>query len=142
MITKKLKNKIDEKCEEGDLCIIDFFDYKQAIVKYNEALLLIPDPKEEYDTTTWIYTAIGDAFYLDDDFTKAKEYFELAYTLPQGENAFVNLRIGQCNHKEDNLELAQQYLLKAYELGGTEAFEEYDDALELIRELIDFSEIK
>lgn len=134
IITKKLKNKIDDICEQGDLLIIDFYDYPQAIQKYNEALQLVPEPKEEFDTTTWIYTAIADAYYLNDDFTKAMEYFTLAYKLPKGENAFVNLRIGQCYNKENNLELTQKHLLLAYKLGGAEIFDEYEDTFNLIKE--------
>lgn len=135
-LTKKLRNKIDDICEQGDLFIIDAYDYAQAILKYNDALELVPDPKEEHEVTTWIYTAIGDAYYLDDEFTMAKEYFDLAYKLPKGENAFVNLRIGQCYHKDNDLDLAKQYLIKAYQLGGEQTFEEYDDTFELISDLI------
>lgn len=135
-LTKKLKTKIFDICEEGDLLIIDFFDFQQARQKYNEALELVPEPREEHDITTWINTAIGDSYYLDDNFTKAMEYFQSVLKLPKGDNSFTNLRIGQCFHKENNLELAKTHLLKAYKLGGEEIFEEYEDYLNFIQEYI------
>lgn len=135
-LTKKLKNKIDDICEEGDLLIIDFFDYQQAIQKYKEALEFVPEPREEHNITTWIYTAIGDAYYLDDDYSKAMEYFQEVLKLPTGDNALSNLRIGQCFHKQDDLELAKKHLIIAYQFGGAETFEEYEDYLDLIKEFI------
>lgn len=135
-LTKKLRNKIDDICEQGDLAIIDFFDYDTAIEKYKEALELVPEPIEEYATTTWIYVAIGDAYYLNDNFDNAMEYFQKAVTLIDGESAFTLLRIGQCHQKNDDIEQAKDFLQRAYKLGGDETFVEYDDALELIRDLI------
>lgn len=135
-LTKKQKNKIDDICELGDLLIIDSFDYQGAIVKFKEALELVPEPKDVYDTTTWLYTAIGDAYYLDDKFDEAMEWLQLAYKLPMGESAFILFRIGQCYHQNNDIEKAKELLLRAYNLAGDEVFGEDIKDLDLIRDLI------
>lgn len=132
-ITKKLKNKIDDICEEGDLLIIDSYDYTNAIEKFKEALELVPDPKEEFDTTTWIYTAIADAYYLNNQTELAMEYLNMAYKLPSGENGFVLFRLGQCYRIQDDMEKAKDYLKRAYELSGEEVFGEDIEDLNLAK---------
>lgn len=132
-ITKKLKNKIDDICEEGDLLIIDSYDYTNAIEKFKEALELVPDPKEEFDTTTWIYTAIADAHYLNDEIDLAMEYLNMAYKLPKGENGFVLFRLGQCYRQQNEMETAIEYLKRAYQLSGEEVFGEDIEDLNLAK---------
>lgn len=132
-ITKKLKNKIDDICEDGDMLIIDSYDYMGAIEKFKEALTHVPDPKEEFDTTTWIYTAIADAYYLDNQIDNAMEYLNLAYKLPMGENGFVLFRLGQCYRHQDDMEKAKEYLSRAYKLSGEEVFGEDIDDLNLAK---------
>ncbi len=135
-ITKKLKNKIDDICEDGDLLIIDSYDYNGAIEKFKGALLLVPEPKEEFDTTTWIYTAIADAYYLDNQIDNAMEYLHMAYKLPMGENGFVLFRLGQCYRHKEDIDKAKEYLSRAYQLSGDEVFGEDIDDLNLAKSSI------
>ncbi|MBN9296139.1 MAG: hypothetical protein J0I41_03960 [Filimonas sp.] len=115
---------IDDLAELGN-GLMDEADYAGAITKFSEALLLVPDPRRDWEAATWLYASIGDAFYQSGEHAKALDNFVEAYNCPGGlENPFVLLRLGQCYHHFNEEKNTLEYLLRAYMLEGENIFEE------------------
>ncbi|GMA98789.1 hypothetical protein [Pelosinus sp. IPA-1] len=126
----ELDNKIYEKIEglsdEGNE-LIDDDRYDEAINKFNAALDLIPQPKHDWEASTWLYASIGDAYYLKEDYKKAKEYFYNAMNCPDGvDNPFILLRLGESLFECEGFEKAKEYLLRAFMLEGYKIFRDED----------------
>lgn len=126
-LENNLYNQIIKLSEEGDE-YIDKDEFEKAVEKYQAALNMIPSPKYDWEASTWLYTALGDAFYLNSQYQEALNYFCEALKCDGGlANPFILLRMGQCFYETDNLNKAKEYLLQAYMLEGEEIFEEEDD---------------
>lgn len=119
--------KITELCEEGDeLLEEDKFD--RSIQKYKEALELVPLPKQDWEASTWIYTALGEACYFKGDYQQGKEYLYEAMNCPDGEaNPLILLRMGEVLYECEEKEKAKEYLLRTYMLEGYEIFKDEDE---------------
>lgn len=63
----KLYEKVTDLCDEGE-CLLEEGLYDKALIKYKNALDLLPLPKEEWKVSTWIYSAIGDTYFLKNDY--------------------------------------------------------------------------
>jgi tetratricopeptide (TPR) repeat protein len=114
--------KILELCQIGDN-YAEQKKYNEAIEKYNEALDLIPDPFDIYKASTWILTAIGDAYFLMDDYKNACLNLQDAMYCPDAiGNPFIHLRLGQVQFELENLNKAKDELTRAYMSGGEEIF--------------------
>lgn len=101
-INDEINANIQEFCNVGDKYSSKRV-FTKAIEYYNKALLLVPEPKENYEATTWIYTAIGDSNYLSKNYAEALDNFNAAYKSYGGvSNPFILLRLGQCYHNLDN----------------------------------------
>lgn len=135
-LNEKTYNKILDLCAEGDN-YLEKDNYKNAIKKYTNALALIPSPKELWEASTWIYTALGEAHFLNFNYQNALSEFMNAYNCPDGiSNPFINLRIGECFYKIDDIDNAKEYLLQAYMLEGDKIFEEEPDVyLEIVKSI-------
>lgn len=113
--------------EEGD-GFIENGNHIDAIKKYNLALDLLPTPKDQWEASTWLYVAIGDAFFFADNYQATYDYFMDALNCPDAtDNPFIHLRIGQALYQLDHHDKAIDSLLKAYMLDGEEVFENEDD---------------
>lgn len=133
----KTYNKIQKLCEQGD----DYAEkdrYETAIKKYNQALTLIPKPVYYYEAATWVYTAIGDAYYYLENYSEALMNFQEAQKCLNGiGNPFILMRIGECFFELESYENAKSYLLQAYMVDGKEVFEDQEDKyFNIIKELI------
>ena len=110
-------------CEAGDR-LAEAEHYEEAIVQYNNTWLLVPDPKNNWEASTWILAAIADAYFLSGFKISARETLEYAMTCPGAlGNPFLHLRLGQVlldDGQEDN---AANELMRAYMGGGEEIFE-------------------
>ena len=73
-LNDEIYERITDLSSEGDE-FADAGNFGKAIERYSEALKLIPEPKYDWEASTWLYVAIGDAYYLD-DIDSAKTYFE------------------------------------------------------------------
>lgn len=126
-LDEELYNKICILSQEGDL----YFEenhFRNAKKKYWEALELVPDPKFEWETSTWLYVAIGEVDYYCSDYFEALNLFNEALKCPAGvENPLINLRIGQCYYELDKIQFSKEYLLRAYMMGGREIFDDEDE---------------
>ncbi len=124
-LTETKIDQIEELCEKGNSYIEDE-NYNKAITAWEEALSLIPNPKNAYSESLWLETSIGDAYFLLGKYTKSLEYFQNAKGNIQEnayENPFVMLRLGQTLLEKSRSGDAKEYLLRAYILEGDEIFE-------------------
>lgn len=112
-----------QKLTDSANSLIDRERYEQAIGKLNKALELLPEPKNDWEASTWINATIGDAHYLRQDYESAKEALFDALNGPDGQtNAFIHLRLGQVLFELDESEQAVEHLLRAYMLKGKQIF--------------------
>ncbi|SRR6266496_1141198 len=89
-------------------------NYEKAINKYNEAFLLIPEPKTSWAASTWILTAIGETFFFMKKYQEAKQSLIKALGCPGGkENPFIHLRLGQTYFELNKVKEAKRELNKA-----------------------------
>lgn len=127
IIPDKISEKIDDLAEQGNR-FFDNEDYGKALDTWLKALELIPSPQNCYAESVWFMTAIGDIYFVNENFKTAYEYFENAYTNISGKgtfNPFVIMRFGQCCLELGQKEKAAEYLLRAYMIDN-DVFE-YED---------------
>lgn len=108
----------------------DFADagkYDEALGKYNSAWELIPEPRTEWEASTWVLTAIADVAFKAGYLTSAREALDYAMLCPGAlGNPFIHLRRGQVLFEQGEGDVAVQELLRAYMGGGDEIFSEDD----------------
>lgn len=122
-----LYDRITGLCSKGDE-FVELSDYENAIKMYLKALDLVPEPKNNWASSTWIYTALGDTCYMNKDFNAAKEFLFNAINCPDGiENPFIMLRLGESLYELGDVMRAKEYLLRAYILEGYSIFDSEDD---------------
>jgi tetratricopeptide (TPR) repeat protein len=103
-------------------------DYQNALAEYWKAFDLIPEPKTDWEATTWVLAAIGDANFLGKDFKAGVDNLATAMHCPGAiGNPFLHLRLGQCQFEVGNLEKAADELARAYALESEEIFSEDDN---------------
>lgn len=127
--------KITALCEEGD-DLAELEKYDEAIEKYKEALYLIPRPVENWDASTWVLAAIGDAMFLEGDFLAAAQPLrDVMYCPGAVGNPFIRLRRGQVAFEKGNLAVAEKEFAEAYRLEGEEIFRDEESKYwEFLRE--------
>ena len=97
--------------------------FEEAIAEYNKAWALVPNPKNEWNASTWILAAIADAAFLSGYQTSAREALQYAMTCPQAlGNPFLHLRYGQVLLDAGELDAAADELMRAYMSEGPEIF--------------------
>jgi tetratricopeptide (TPR) repeat protein len=133
----KIYDKIVDLCNEGEGLFSNSL-YDKALKKYLKALDLLPLPKEQWDASTWIYSAIGDVYFAKNDYQAASDYFYDAFNCPEGYyNPFILLRLGQSLFEQGDFEKAKEYLLRAYMLEGDEIYEDEEEKyLNLILDIV------
>ncbi|MGI8789234.1 MAG: tetratricopeptide repeat protein [Pyrinomonadaceae bacterium] len=113
---------VEELAEEGN-SLAEKSDFGGAIKKFEQALAIVPDPKNEQEASLWLYASIGDMYFLKDDFENSAENFYNALNCPDGQvNGFVHLRLGEDLFELEVKEKSLDHLLKAYMLEGSEIF--------------------
>ncbi|MGI9526002.1 MAG: tetratricopeptide repeat protein [Weeksellaceae bacterium] len=128
-LTANVIEKIDELAQQGN-DLFDKNDFNQAIKVWEQALELIPEDKNLYAESQWLYTSIGDAYFYLKDFEKALETFNKAKANIENNaygNPFIMLRLGQ-SYLENNLtNEGKEFLLRAYMIEGKEIFEDENE---------------
>ncbi len=125
--------RIKVLCAEGD-ALAKKAAYEEAISVYSQAWALVPNPATDWNASTWILAAIGDAGFLGGFHQSGLEALEYALNCPDGfGNPFIHLRLGQCALEKGREELAAENLARAYMLEGRDIFatesEKYFDYL-------------
>jgi tetratricopeptide (TPR) repeat protein len=122
----KLYEKIKEYSAAGEEL---FYDgrFSEALVEYNTAFDLIPEPKNRWEASVWLIAAMGDCHFWLKDFGTSLEYFrKLMVEYEEYANPFTRLRYGECLYETGNEQLAKEHLLAAYSMEGEELFEDCD----------------
>ncbi|QWX84665.1 hypothetical protein H0I23_03185 [Cellulophaga sp. HaHaR_3_176] len=118
--------KIQKLSEQGDALAEDG-KFSEALSFYWDAYDTIPKPKTEWEATTWLLAAIGDANFLSADFEAGMQNLSNAMHCPNAiGNPFLHLRLGQCQFELGNLDRAANELTRAYALEGEELFADDD----------------
>ena len=118
-----IHEQITDFCAKGDQ-LFEKSKFEEALVQYNAALELVPQPRSNWEASVWIYTAIGDTYFYKKDYQKSVDAFYDAYNGPGAvDNPFVNLRLGQCLFELAQMEKAEDFLLRAYMLDGEDVFD-------------------
>ena len=113
---------IVELCKMGD-DLAEQDRHEEAISKFNEAWKIIPDPKNEWEASTWVLAAIADSCFFLRKLKSAREALEYAMSCPGGlGNPFLHLRLGQVCFEAGDLDIATDELMRAYMGGGSEIF--------------------
>ena len=139
-IEDKIHEEIKSLSQSGD-ALAEAEDYTQALVQYWNAFDLIPEPKNEWEATTWVLAAIGDANFLSKDYQAGIDNLSNAMYCPNAiGNPFLHLRLGQCLFEMEFLDQAADELIRAYALEGEELFSEDDPKyLDFLRTRIELS---
>lgn len=104
--------------------LVNSGEYEKAIVHYENAMTLIPEPVIDWDAATWLLTAIGEAWFFADNHQKAYKALARAMHCPGAiGNPFIHMRLGQVQLELGNDILAADELTRAYMGGGKEIFE-------------------
>jgi len=112
-LNDEIHEQIKALCAVGDKHAEDR-DYVAALVAYWQAFDLVPEPQTEYEATTWIMAAIGDANFLAGEFQAGVDNLSSAMHCPGAiGNPFLHLRLGQCQWEVGNLERAENELTRA-----------------------------
>ncbi|MBP0583484.1 hypothetical protein J8I29_29465 [Labrys sp. LIt4] len=103
-------------------------DYEGALLRYWEAFELLPEPKTDWEAGTWLLAAIGDANFLQGNFSDGRNNLTYAMLFPGAiGNPFLHLRLGQCLFELGNLGQAADELIRAYMGDGPDTFADEDD---------------
>ncbi|QRK10815.1 hypothetical protein JQX13_12520 [Archangium violaceum] len=129
--------RIAELCAMGEE-LAERKDLESALLKFREALALIPRPVEEHDAALRILCAIGDTCFLMGRFSEGKHALQGAVRSLGGLGPpILHLRLGQCELELGNRERAGEELLRAYQGGGDALFEGHDPKyLALVKSLM------
>ena len=111
-------------CEKGNQ-LAETGKCREALSVFQKALSILPDYSENVDARVWVLAAIGDMLYSLNKWTDGIDALKKAY-LYEPENAFINLRLGQCYYEASNLKKAREHLLQAYMAEGISIFDGED----------------
>ncbi|MFY0562634.1 hypothetical protein ACN28E_02225 [Archangium lansingense] len=118
--------RISELCVMGEE-LARQRELASALLKYREALALIPRPVEEHDVSLRVLTALGDMCFQLGRFSEGKHALQGAARSSGGLGTpFVHLRLGQCELELGNTERAVEELARALTHGGEALFEGID----------------
>ena len=98
----------------------------QAVLRYEAALELLPEPRHQWSAACWLWWAIADARWRGRDFAGALEPLSLALLHGDPGNALVHLRRGQCLVELGHRAEGQDALARAYAAGGRALFARED----------------
>ena len=113
---------VTELCERGDDAV-EAGRYDAAVALYREALALVPHPVHAWAVSTWIHSAVAEAYYLAGELPRARDAIDEAFRCDGAiGNAFLHLRLGQVELQLGNRGRALDELIRAYTRAGEEVF--------------------
>jgi tetratricopeptide (TPR) repeat protein len=122
----ELTNAISSWCAKGD-ALAEARRLKEALIAFNEAWKLIPDPKNDWDAATWVLAAIGDTAYLSGDYANARKALEYGMSCPGAVgNPFMHLRFGQVLYESNEFDRSADELMRSYMGAGLDVFASED----------------
>lgn len=134
-LSEEIRDALDELCDQGSEAL-DEEDPEEALMFFQQALALLPEPAEEWGPYGWLQAAMGDAWYALNNIEQAYAMFRAAYDFagPDEASSFVLLRLGQCARRLGETEKALAYLRAAHAIDGDDAFAEAPDCLAFLRQ--------
>ncbi|WP_211168490.1 tetratricopeptide repeat protein [Azoarcus indigens] len=118
--------RITQLSKEGD-DLADNGRFREAVERYLQALELVPDPKTDWEASTWLLAAIGDANFNSKNYEHASAALNDAMHCPGAiGNPFIHLRLGQSQFELGNIDRANDELARAYMGAGKEIFANED----------------
>jgi tetratricopeptide (TPR) repeat protein len=118
--------RLSDLCAAGD-ALAGQGRFDEALGSYGEAWHLIPEPKENWNASTWVLAAIGDACFLKGDFDETRKALESAMHCPDAiGNPFLHLRFGQALYEQGEEDRAADELIRAYMGSGPDIFADDD----------------
>ncbi|MDL2285023.1 tetratricopeptide repeat protein [Oxalobacter sp. OttesenSCG-928-P03] len=131
-LPEDIQEQMEALSEQGEEAM-DQGRYEEALDLYNQALAILPEPREDWEAYVWLKAAMGDACFFMDRFDDGLDHFYEAYTAagPQNMNPFIVYRLGQIYRRMDDEENAVEFLMRAYMLEGEDIFEDEDDLIYL-----------
>jgi tetratricopeptide (TPR) repeat protein len=125
--TDRAYAKFKKLFERGNK-LVDRRKYNAALIRFSEAMALIPDPKMEWEETTWVTAAIGETYFFNRDYSSALAALNDAIKCPEGlGNPLIHLRLGQVKFEMGIMDDAADELMRAYMGAGIEIFEGEDE---------------
>lgn len=114
--------RLNRLCAAGN-DLVEQGRFDTAVTRFNDAWELVPEPKKDWEASTWILTAIGDCYWRLRDLKSARPVLEYALQCPGGPgNAYIHLRLGQVLFDAGESDLAADRLMRAYMSAGAEIF--------------------
>jgi tetratricopeptide (TPR) repeat protein len=129
--------EVEALCAEGDgAAASGAFAY--AVLRYEAALELLPEPREQWGAAPWLWVLVADARFRGRDFVGALEPLALALLHGDAGNALVHLRRGQCLVELGRRDEGLDALARAFAGGGRALFAREEPRwLEAIADLAD-----
>lgn len=125
-LDESIYSEITRLCAAGDR-LAELKQFDDAVYEYNKAWMLVPEPKNSWEASTWILAAIADACFLYGKRKSARQALEYAMTCPgRIGNPFLHLRLGQVLYDAGEEDMAANELIRAYMGAGLEIFEKDD----------------
>jgi tetratricopeptide (TPR) repeat protein len=99
----------------------------EALDKYYEAWELVPDPKQDWECSTWILSSMGELYLKHKKYDKAQHAFQSAVQCPDGlGNPYLHLRLGEIYFEKNAMDDAADELTRAYMGAGEDIFKAED----------------
>ncbi|WP_229117859.1 tetratricopeptide repeat protein [Enemella evansiae] len=125
-LPQHIADALDEVAEAGT-DLLDEEDWDGALARFRAGLALIPEPKREWEASTWLNASIGDAHFFAGRYAEARDAFYEASQCPGGlGNPYVQLRLGETELELGHTDAAANALIGAYMQEGREIFEDED----------------
>lgn len=121
---KDLELIIIELTEEGNK-FHDENNYKNALEKYLLSWEKIPEPKLEWEISSWISACIYSAYFDMENYIAAKEWAIISLKTKSSEidtSPYINL--GMVYYELEQYDISYKYFQFAYNLGKKRAFKE------------------
>lgn len=119
--------RLQALCAEGD-ALCEQEDFEAALLRFQAAFKLIPEPRSEYEASTWVLAAMADACFFLGRFEDVR--VATTQALLHGQNAtgnpFLHLRLGQAHLELGDEARAADSLAGALMLAGPDIFEGQD----------------
>jgi tetratricopeptide (TPR) repeat protein len=133
-MTEEMEELLDSLSEQGNE-EMENENYSRAIEYFTQAFEILPEPKEDWEASGWLYASIGDAYFCMEEYETALDNFQNAYKIfgTENLNPFIMLRIGQCYFELQDKKNAIEFLLRAYMLEGEEIFEGAEDYFDFLK---------
>ena len=96
---------------------------RKAISCFQEALDILPEPKEDWEAYLWLTGSIGDAHFMMGNYGKSLGVFRKCYNIGETDNPFILLRLGENYLEMEDETNATEFLLRAYMLEGEKDFQ-------------------